>query len=148
VLARFDVLRRAKLGNWNDPVEFETPLAKTMAIPDGYTFVIPHIVIPHIVVRGVAAAIAFYGRAFEAEPRRTLPGPDGQAMHGEARIGGGAVMLAAENELWGSKSPLVLRGTPVTRSKSLLAPGGTPVTLSIYVEKCDAAYDRALEAGA
>jgi len=83
VLARFDVIRREKLGNWKDPLEFETPLAKTEALPDGYT-----LVIPHIVVRGVDAAVAFYGRRFEPEPRRMMPVPDGHTMYGELRVGG------------------------------------------------------------
>lgn len=104
-------------------------MPKTKAIPDGYTSVIPH-----IVVRGVDDAIAFYQRAFGAEKVMAMPGPDGKSMHGEVRLGGGSVMLAAENEQWGSKSPL--------------AYGGTPVTLTIYVEKCDESYQRALKAGA
>ncbi len=104
-------------------------MPKAKPIPAGY-----HTVTPHIVVRGVSQAIEFYQRAFGAEPRMQIPGPDGATMHGEMRIGDSSVMLAAENEQWGSKSPLLL--------------GGTPVTLSLYVENCDAAYERALKAGA
>lgn len=104
-------------------------MSKTKPIPDGY-----HTVTPHIIVRGMTEAIAFYQRAFGAETRLVVPGPDGKPMHGEVQIGSSHVMLAAENEQWGSKSPLLL--------------GGTPVVLSLYVENCDASFDRAVKAGA
>ena len=43
------------------------------------------------------------------------------------------IMLSDENPAWGSKSPKTL--------------GGTPVSLHIYVENADAAFDRAVKAG-
>ncbi len=112
------------------PRRHEAALPKTQPIPAGH-----HTVTPHIVVRGgVAQAIEFYQRAFGAESRMQIPGPDSAIMHGQMRIGDSTVMLAPENENWGSKSPLTL--------------GGTAVTLSLYVEKCDAAFERAVGAGA
>ncbi len=104
-------------------------MPKTKPIPDGY-----HTVTPHLIVRGLPESIAFYQRAFGAEQRMLVPGPDGAPMHGEIRIGDSSVMLAAENEKWGSKSPLTL--------------GATPVVLSLYVENCDASFERAVKAGA
>jgi PhnB protein len=98
-------------------------------IPAGY-----HTVTPAIIVRDAAAAIDFYAHAFGATEVSRMAGPDGKIMHAEIRIGDSLVMLGEENEQWGTKSPLLTNGNPGS--------------LHIYVEDADAAFARALEAGA
>jgi uncharacterized glyoxalase superfamily protein PhnB len=98
-------------------------------IPSGY-----HTITPSIIVRGADEAIDFYKRAFGAEEVSRMTGPDGKVMHAEIRIGDSLVMLGDENVEWGMRSPL--------------STNGNPGSLHIYVPDADAAYDRALEAGA
>lgn len=105
-------------------------MSKVKAVPDGF-----HTVSAHLVVKGAGKAIEFYKKAFGAEEVMRMPGPDGQSVcHAELKIGDSTVMLADENPEWQCFSPLTLKGTPVT--------------LHLYVENADAAYDRAVKAGA
>ena len=97
--------------------------------PPGY-----HSVTPYLALRDANAAIDFYLRAFGAELVLKLDLPDGSIAHAEIRIGDSVLMLAEENEQWGNRSPQGL--------------GGSPVSLMIYVPDVDAAFDRALAAGA
>ena len=99
------------------------------AIPKGY-----HTVTPSLVVAGAAKAIEFYQKAFGAEEIMRFPGPDGTLMHAEIRIGDSVVMLGDEMPEQGGRSP-----------KSY---GGTPVAFFIYKENVDAAWKRAVDAGA
>ncbi len=89
---------------------------------------------PHLVVDGAARAIEFYAKAFGAEEMARLPGPDGRLMHGCVRIAGQTVMLVDENRQYGLLSPTAL--------------GGSPVTLHLEVPDVDAAFARAVAAGA
>lgn len=98
-------------------------------IPAGY-----HTVTPAIVVRDAAQAIDFYKRAFGALEVSRMAGPDGKIMHAEIRLGDSVVMLGEENEQWGTKSPLLTNGNPGS--------------LHIYVDDADAAFQRAINAGA
>jgi PhnB protein len=98
-------------------------------IPDGFNSVSAYLVVPN-----AAEALEFYQRAFGAETIARMAGPDGKStLHAEMRIGNSGVMLAEENERWGSKSPRTL--------------GGTPVSLHIYCEDVDALFHRAVAAG-
>ena len=97
--------------------------------PAGY-----HSVTPSIIVRDADAAIRFYTRAFGAEEISRMLGPDGTVMHAEIRIGDSIIMLGEENEQWGTRSPLLTNGNPSS--------------LHIYVPDVDAAFARALDAGA
>ncbi len=90
-------------------------------------------VVPHLVIRDVRGAIAFYEKAFGATEAQVMEGPGGSVMHAEILIGTTRIMMAQEFEAWGSKSPLLL--------------GGTPITLHVSVEDVDAAFARAVEAG-
>lgn len=90
-------------------------------IPDGY-----HSVTPVLTVEGVERLLDFLKEAFGAEETTRLPAADGSVAHAEARIGGSMVMMGEANERW---SPM-------------------PGTIHLYVEDCDAAYRRALGAGA
>jgi PhnB protein len=97
--------------------------------PPGY-----HSVTPYLALRGARAAIDFYARAFGAELVLKLDLPDGTIAHAEIRIGDSILMLAEEKAEWGNRSPQSL--------------GGSPVSMMIYVPDVDAAFDRALAAGA
>ena len=97
--------------------------------PQGY-----HTLTPYMTVRNARAALDFYARAFGAEKVLLLDMPDGSVAHAEIRIGDSVVMLSEENESWGTRSPLSL--------------GGSPMFLMAYVDDVDAAFRRAIEAGA
>ena len=97
--------------------------------PAGY-----HTVTPALIVRDGGAAIAFYQKAFGAELVGRMDGPDGRLMHAEIRIGDSTIMLGEENEAWGTRSPLSMNGNPGS--------------LHLYVPDADAAFARALAAGA
>jgi PhnB protein len=99
------------------------------SVPDGY-----YTLTPHLAVTGASAAIEFYKRAFGAEELMRMPTPDGKVMHAELQIGNSRFMLAEEFPEWGVRSATSL--------------GGSPVSILIYVDDADAAYDRAVKAGA
>ena len=98
-------------------------------IPEGY-----RTVTPHLVCEQATDAIAFYKKAFGAVEIARLPGPDGKIMHAELRIGDSPIMLAQDFPEFGSLGPLALEGTPVV--------------IHLYVEDADAAWAKALDAGA
>lgn len=105
-------------------------MAKTaQAIPKGY-----HTVTPSLVVAGAAKALDFYQKAFGAEEIMRFPGPDGSIMHAEFRIGDSVIMLGDEMPEHGGRGP-----------KSI---GGTPVSFFVYRENVDAAWKKAVDAGA
>jgi PhnB protein len=93
-----------------------------------------HTVTPYMTVRDCKAALAFYAQAFGAVKTMQLDMPDGTIAHAEMRIGDSIVMLSEENPQWGTKGPLTL--------------GGSPMFLMLYVPDVDAAFARALAAGA
>src|SRR5437667_7972997 len=99
------------------------------AIPEGYSTITPS-----IIVRDARKAIDFYKMAFGAEEIMSMPGPGGKIMHAEIRIGNSRVMLADDMPEFGCKSPQAL--------------GGSPVSFYVYVENVDAAWKRAVDAGA
>ena len=85
-----------------------TPAAKPC--PSGY-----HTVTPVLAVRGGLQALDFYKRAFGAEERMRLPGPDGQTlMHAEIRIGDSVIMLSDEDPNMGCRGPQSLGGTTIS----------------------------------
>ena len=98
-------------------------------IPDGY-----HTLTPFLTVRDAMSAIQFYKQAFGAEERGIAKGPDGKVMHAELKIGDSIIMLSDEYPEFGSLSPL--------------STGGTGMGLHIYIDGVDAAFDRAVKAGA
>ena len=104
-------------------------MSKVKAIPDGM-----HSLTPHLVCRDAAAAIDFYGRAFGAIELFRLPGPDGRLIHACVRIGDSQLFLVDEMPEHGALGPQALKGTPVT--------------LHLQVEDADAAFARAMRAGA
>jgi len=94
--------------------------------------------IPNLVCDTCADAIEFYKKAFGAEELGRMPAPGGEKiMHAAILIDGKPVFLADDfPEHCGGKS------------RSPKALGGTPVTIHRYVADCDAAIQRAEEAGA
>lgn len=103
--------------------------ANVKPVPEGM-----HAVTPHLICADAARAIEFYTKAFGAEEVSRLPMPNGKLGHAMIRIGDSAIMLADEFPEWGSVSPATLKGTPVT--------------LHLYVVNADAAFERAVAAGA
>ncbi|MGH8557274.1 MAG: VOC family protein [Methylococcales bacterium] len=93
-----------------------------------------HTVTPHIVCEGVADAIEFYKKAFNAVEMIRLPGPQGKLIHACLQIGDSAVMLADEMPDWGSFGPKTLKGTSVS--------------IHLQVEDADAVFEQAVSAGA
>jgi PhnB protein len=95
-----------------------------------------HTITPHLVIKGASEAIEFYKRAFGAEElyRMPFPGPDGRVTlgHAELQIGDSRLFLADEFPEHGSTGPN----------------GSSPVTIHLYVTDADAAFTRAVEAGA
>jgi PhnB protein len=96
------------------------------AVPDGY-----HTVTPQLTLDNAVQAIEWYKKALGAEEVSRAVGPDGKIMHAEVRIGDSRIML--NDALMGSKGPKVF--------------GGSPASLWIYVEDCDALFNRAVAAG-
>ena len=99
------------------------------SIPAGY-----HSLTPSIIVRRGEEAVEFYRRAFGATVRQRLDMPDGKIMHAELEIDGSVFMLSDESPAWKSFAPESV--------------GGTSSALHLYVADVDAAFARAVEAGA
>jgi PhnB protein len=98
-------------------------------IPDDYPQVMPY-----LIVDGAREAIEFYKSVFGVTERMRIDGPDGKVGHAELQIGEAVIMLADDNP-----------GMSIEGPKSV---GGTPVTIHVYVEDADAAFERAVQAGA
>ena len=99
------------------------------AVPEGY-----HTVTASLTVKDGAKAIDFYKKAFGDEERMRLPGPDGRLMHAELKVGDSIVMLGEEMPEMGCKAPVSV--------------GAVSSSLYVYVPDVDAAFKRAVEAGA
>jgi len=96
-----------------------------------------HTVTARLVVRDGAAAIDFYRDAFGAqEVGDRFTGPDGKLIHAEVRIGDSIVMITDESD----------NGAP---AESPPSPGGAvSAVMAMYWPNVDAAWDRAVAAGA
>ena len=90
-------------------------------VPDGY-----HTVTPYLIVQGAARLIDFLKEAFGATEAERMAVPDGAIQHAEVRIGDSVIMLADAGGEWQA----------------------SPATIHLYLEDADAAYRRALGAGA
>jgi PhnB protein len=97
-------------------------------IPEGY-----HSVTPYLVVDDAAKAIEFYKKAFGAEEKFRMPMRD-RIGHAEIKIGDSFIMLADEFPDMGHLGPK--------------ARGGTTVSLMVYLPDVDAAFRKAIDAGA
>jgi PhnB protein len=68
---------------------------------------------PYLCVKGAAAAIEFYKKAFGATEALRLVQPDGRIGHAEINIGGAKIMLADEFPEIGFRSPESLGGSSI-----------------------------------
>ncbi len=92
---------------------------RTSPVPEGY-----HTVTPFVIVKGAAQLLDYTRDAFGAEEIARV-GEDGAIGHAETRIGDSVVMMFDAKDGWPE----------------------TPAFLRLYVDDCDATYERALEAG-
>ena len=91
-------------------------------VPEGY-----HTATPYLVVPGVGRVIDFLQQTFDAkEIHERTTRPDGTVMHAEVRIGDSPIMM----------------GEPMGQFEPM------PGSIYVYVADTDAAYKRALTAGA
>ena len=97
------------------------PTLSHSAAPPGYGTVTPW-----IISADTARLIDFAKDAFGAQELGRVPGPDGGIGHAEIRIGDSVVMMFDARDGWPD----------------------TPAFLRLYVPDADAAYQRALAAGA
>lgn len=93
----------------------------TKPIPDGY-----HTVVPYLINEDASRLIEFLKRVFDAQEINRLAGPDGRVLHAEMKIGDSIVMIGEASEEWTAM----------------------PASIVVYVDDVDAAYKRAIEAGA
>ena len=96
------------------------------AVPEGH-----HTVTPQLTLDNAVEAIEWYKKALGAEDMGRAVGPDGKIMHAELRIGDSRIML--NDAMMGARGPQAM--------------GGSPASLWLYVEDCDALFNRAVAAG-
>lgn len=103
----------------------------TKPIPDGFRSVTPS-----LTFKDSAKALEFYHEAFGGTILARMPNPDGKGtMHATMKIGDSIVMMG--DEMPGSET-----------CKSAETIGSSPVSLFMYVTDVDAAFDKAVKAGA
>ena len=98
-------------------------------IPEGY-----HTLTLHLAVENASDAIDWYTRAFGANERMRVPGPNGTIGHAEIEIGDSLIMLS---------DPF-----PQSTVRPPKEIGGTTASVFMYVEDVDAAFKKAVDAGA
>lgn len=104
--------------------------ASTKPVPEGF-----HTVTPSLTVRNAAQAIDFYKKALGAQELNRMEMPDGKIGHAELKIGDSIIFLSDE-----------MPGMGVSKSPQSL--GGCTGVLNLYVPDVDAAFERAVTAGA
>jgi PhnB protein len=97
-------------------------MTSVKSIPDGY-----HTVTPYLLVQGADKLIDFAKKAFNATETGRYSMPDGSVGHAEIRLGDSVIMLS--DAMGEANKP-------------------TSAGIHLYVEDCDATYQRALDAGA
>lgn len=97
-------------------------------IPEGFNTLTPYIVVP-----GAEEAAALYVKALGAEIKTMKKGPDGKVMNAQLKVGNSMLMLNDEFPDWGVFGPGKY--------------GGTAVTIHLFVEDVDAAWQQAVDAG-
>jgi PhnB protein len=105
---------------------------KVSPVPKGY-----HTITPYISIKGAAAAIAFYKKAFGAEEIYRMDMPGDKVGHAEIQIGDSRLMLADE-----------FPDMPDAVAKSPKTLNGTTTGFNIYIPDVDARFKRAVDAGA
>jgi PhnB protein len=89
---------------------------------------------PLIAVHDAPAALDFYQAAFDAQPVAQLQAPDGRVMHAAILIYGSPIVVADEMPEVGLRSPRHY--------------GGSPFSIILACQDADAAYAKAVAAGA
>jgi PhnB protein len=100
------------------------------------------VIVPHLVVADVDEAIAFYGAAFGAEELYRSSSPSGAGQHVHLRVHRSLLFLSTEEP-----AQRVMRDSV----SHLAAPdslGGTTAVFQLRVDDVDAAFQRAVRAGA
>ena len=97
------------------------------AVPNGY-----QTVTPVLTLNEARKALDWYAKALGAEVIASSAAPDGKIMHAEIQIGNSRIML--HDAMMQSKGPKEY--------------GGSPAGLWIFVDDCDALFNRAVAAGA
>ncbi len=95
-------------------------MSNVKAVPEGY-----HSINTMLCLKGCSAAIEFYKKAFGAEQRLLMPGPNGAIMHCELAIGDSILMLTD-----------AIQDPPTVSS------------IMMYCQDVDATFKRAVDAGA
>jgi PhnB protein len=90
-------------------------------IPDGY-----HTVTPYLTVDDPAQVIDFLKKVFDAQETFAMRDAEGNIGHAEVKVGTSMLMLGKAHDQWKSR----------------------PGNFYVYVEDCDATYQKALDAGA
>ncbi len=103
--------------------------AAVRAIPLGM-----NTLIPHLVCADASKAIDFYRDAFGASEESRLEMSPGLIGHACLRIAGSPFFLMDEAPQWGAVGPITLKGTPIS--------------MHLYVPDVDAAFEKAIAAGA
>jgi PhnB protein len=101
----------------------------TSSIPKNY-----QAATPYVIVNNGTNALEFYAKAFSAKELVRLADPSGKVMHAEMEIGLAKFMLADEFPEMGYTSPTSL--------------GGSSVSILVYFDDVDAAFTKAVNAGA
>ena len=96
-------------------------MSKINYIPEGFQAVTPYFVVPD-----AAAFLNFLERAFGAKERFISRGPGGVIMHAEALVGNSIIEFGQANNQWAAMR----------------------LNTHLYVPDTDAAYQRAMNAGA
>jgi PhnB protein len=105
-------------------------MANVNPIPGGL-----HTITASLTIKNCADALEFYKRAFGAEERSRFLAPDGTSVwHAELRIGDSTLFVSEEMPQAPARAPE--RERP------------SPAGLWLYVHDCDAAFRRAVGAGA
>ncbi len=119
-----DLQRRSSVSERTGASAAGTGEAQVRAVPyqrPGLTSITPY-----IIVRPAAQFMEFLKSAFEGVERMRMPAPDGSIMHAEVAIGDAAIEVSDGNEQYPT----------------------APAAIHLYVDDPDAAYARALQAGA
>jgi len=95
-------------------------------IPEGF-----HTITPQLTLDNAAQSIEWYKKALGVEELNRSLGPDGKVMHAELKLGNSRFFA---NDVMMGKGP---KGY-----------GGSPATFWVYVDDCDAVFNRAVSAGA
>jgi len=103
---------------------------KVSPVPEGF-----HTITPSLIVNDAASALEFYKSAFGALELVRLSTPDGsKIMHSSLKVGNSIFYVTDE--------------LPGMSQKSATSLGGTSVSLNLYVDNADAAFDQAVDGGA